>query len=91
MKNNSLYIEYLISKLVGTFLDKFVELRVVKVSASRDISNLALSKRSELSTKIVRGIDTISQLYLKSSTNRFRGLFNNILLNNSILPIIRCI
>ena len=59
-KNNSLHVEYLISKLVGTFLDKFVELRVVKVGASRDISNLALSKRSELSTKIVRDIDTMS-------------------------------
>ena len=43
-KNNSLYIEYLISKLVGIFLDKFVKLQVVEVDASRDISNSALSK-----------------------------------------------
>ena len=43
-KNNSLYIRHLISKLAGIFLDQFIKLRVVKVGASRDVSNLALSK-----------------------------------------------
>ena len=59
-KNNSLHIGHLISKLAGTFLDKFVELRIVEVGASRDIGNPALSKRSELGAKVVRGIDTMS-------------------------------
>ena len=90
-KNNSLHVGHLISKLAGTFLDQFVKLQVVEVGASRDIGNPALSKWSELDMEVIKDIDTMSQLYLKLSANRFRGLFGSVSLNSSISPIVRCI